>query len=111
MNGNATMRRKLLRKVLQNSFCGIFDSFIVDNLFRRVDQSHIYRAILAALVQDTLVEAVSLFGAAAQQIAHVSSLMVLFGDREENLDRETVVALGKYDIAKRIDKPAVAVLE
>ena len=75
------MRLQLLANVLQNSFCGIFDGFIIEHLLRGVDQRHLNIARFTTLEQ-LLVEAIRLAHTTTNFIALVGALEELLGCRE-----------------------------
>ena len=67
---------------------------------------NIYGATLAPGIirHNALMQSVRLLCSATQHITHYGTLVIAFGDREENLDRGCFITLRKHHISKRIDK-------
>lgn len=104
------MRRILLRKVFQNSFCGIFDGFIVEHLLGRVDESDLKMTLLARL-ENRFIQAIGLAHTTTNGIAAVGTLEKLLRRREEYLGLQFVGTLGVSHIAQWVDKATASLRE
>lgn len=103
------MRLKLFANVLQNSFCGILDEFIVKNLLRGVYQSNLKVAVHFAMLveQKRPIQPICFAHTTAQSVASVSPFVELLGCGEEQLGTQGLVAiLGIDHIAQWVHKPS-----
>ena len=105
------MRRRLLTKPLQDAFCGIFDSFVVENLLRGVDEGNLQVARLVTAEQFVPIQTVRLAHTTTHLVALVGAFEKAFRCREEHFGIHLVGRFGIDNISQRVDEAPLALAE